>query len=103
MGLALAVHREVAEALDELLRLQRVGHVDERDAADALVVAGADLVVVDEQVAFEEARGERDDLRALAGVAAGSGMYGPSFGLAGSEMSTTWTAPRSHVGSRKTV
>ena len=42
--------------------LARVGHVDERDAADAVRRPGAPLVLVHEQVALERRRVERDDL-----------------------------------------
>jgi hypothetical protein len=62
LRLRLAGDREVARALDELLRVGRVGDIDEGHAADALGFARADLVLVCEHLAFEELGLEVDDL-----------------------------------------
>jgi len=56
-------HGEVAEVLDELLRLERVRDIEQREAA--LVVLAASLVILDEQVAAEVGGVDPEDLHAL--------------------------------------
>ena len=66
VSLAFPLHREITETLDELLWLKRIRHVDEGDAPHSDLRAGADLVLIDQQVARERWCIQGDDLRSFA-------------------------------------